>query len=54
MSYEFSETIIIVTKEKIAILTSRRKKVLLEEMEIPAEYKGPSLAVTLRDANAEN
>lgn len=30
MSYEFSETVIILTKEKIAVLTSRRKKDLLE------------------------
>ena len=41
MSYEFSETVIILTKLKIAVLTSRRKKVLLEQMEVPQDYQGP-------------
>ena len=43
MSYEFSETVIVVTKEKIAVLTSRRKKVLLEQMEVPEGYSGPQM-----------
>ena len=53
MAYEFSETIMIVTKSKVAFLTSRRKKTLLEQMEKPADYKGPALEVILREPNAE-
>jgi len=54
LSYEFSETVLVLTKDKIAVLTSKRKKVLLEEMEVPPGYEGPALSVTLRDPNADN
>ena len=53
MAYEFSETIMIVTKTKVSFLTSRRKKTLLEQMEKPADYVGPELEVVLREANAD-
>ena len=43
----------IVTKQKVSFLTSRRKKSLLESMEPPTGYTGPKLEVILRDANAE-
>ena len=36
------------------MLTSRRKKVLLEQMAVPTDYEGPRLSVTLRDPNTEN
>jgi nucleosome binding factor SPN SPT16 subunit len=53
LSYEFSETIIIFVKNKVVVLTSNRKKVLLEEMKAPEEYKGPLVEVILRDPNPD-
>jgi len=33
----------LVTKANIVFLTSKRKKTLLEEMAVPADYNGPKL-----------
>ena len=43
-----------ITRERVAVLTSKRKKVLLENMEVPVDYEGPKLVVTLRDPNQDN
>ena len=51
LAYEFSETIVIVTPEKVVFLTSKRKKILLEEMEKPEGYEGPQVTVVLREAS---
>ncbi len=40
MAYEFSETVIGISKEAFVILTSNRKKLILEKMEIPTDYEG--------------
>jgi hypothetical protein len=40
-------------KNKVVVLTSNRKKVLLEEMKAPEEYKGPKVEVFLRDPNPD-
>ena len=49
LSYEFSETIIGFTTEKVVVLTSKRKKEILDSMVCPKDYKGPPLTVLLRD-----
>ena len=41
LSYEFSETVITFNKSKIVVLTSNRKKILLDEMKAPDGYEGP-------------
>jgi nucleosome binding factor SPN SPT16 subunit len=53
LSYEFSETIITIQKDKICVLTSNRKKTLLDEMKAPESYKGPMVEVVLRDPNVD-
>ena len=53
MAYEFSETIMILTKSKVVFLTSKRKKLLLENMDKPKEYDNFELDVILREANQE-
>lgn len=53
LSYEFSETVITLAKDKIVVLTSNRKKVLLDEMKAPDGYKGVHVEVVLRDPNQD-
>ena len=53
MAYEFSETIMILTKNKVAFLTSKRKKLLLENVEKPKDCESFDLEVILREANQE-
>ena len=53
MAYEFSETIMILTKNKVVFLTSKRKKLLLENMEKPKDCESFDLEVILREANQE-
>ena len=53
MSYQFSETIIVLTKKNIAVFTSQQKKEYLEAMEIPEGYQGPKLLTVLRDPKVD-
>jgi nucleosome binding factor SPN SPT16 subunit len=54
MSYQFSETIIVLTKKTIGVFTSQQKKEFLEAMEIPEGYQGgPKLLTVLRDPKAD-
>jgi len=40
-------------RKKIVVLTSNRKKQLLDEMKAPEGYKGPVVEVILRDPNVD-
>lgn len=53
LAFEFSETIIGVSKESLVVLTSKRKQEILEKMEVPQGYKGPALKIILRDPNSK-
>jgi nucleosome binding factor SPN SPT16 subunit len=53
LSYEFSETVMTFNRKKIVVLTSNRKKQLLDEMKAPEGYKGPIVEVILRDPNVD-
>jgi nucleosome binding factor SPN SPT16 subunit len=54
LAYEFSETIIGFTRNSLVVLTSNRKKQILEKMEAPSYYKGPKLEVILRDPKEQS
>jgi len=41
LNYDFPETILLITKEKIVFAVSPKKKRMLEVMETPMDYKGP-------------
>ena len=43
LAFEFSETIMGFTRERCVILTSNRKKKILEEMKKPENYEGKRL-----------
>lgn len=53
MSYQFSETIIVLTKTKIAVFTSQQKRDYVEAMEVPEGYQGPKLVTVLRDPKVD-
>ena len=53
LAFEFSETIIGISKNKAVFLTSKRKKEILEKMETPANYSGPKVEIILRDTASE-
>lgn len=54
LNYDFPETILLITKEKIVFAVSPKKKQLLEAMEIPMNYKGPQLEILVRDPKQDN
>ena len=54
LAFEFSETIMGFTRERCVILTSNRKKKILEEMKKPENYEGPPLEIILRDPNTKD
>lgn len=53
LAFEFSETVIGITKDKLVILTSTRKQQILQKMETPEGYSGPKLDIILRDPNSK-
>jgi nucleosome binding factor SPN SPT16 subunit len=53
LAFEFSETIIGISRSNFVILTSGRKKQILEKMEVPENYKGPKIQIILRDPNSK-
>jgi len=54
LAFEFSETVIGISREKLVVLTSNRKKQILDKMVVPESYKGPKVEVILRDPNSKD
>lgn len=54
LNWEFSDTIVLITKKKIVFAVSSKKKALLEKMQVPDGYSGPSLEIILRDIKLDN
>ena len=53
LSYEFSETIMVLSEKTCVFLTSKRKKVLLEGMVRPDDFDGPQVKVILREGGKD-
>lgn len=43
LGYEFSDTIVLLTREKAIFAVSSKKKSLLEAMKTPEDYDGPAI-----------
>ena len=54
LNYEFSDTIVLFTPQKVVFAVSAKKKALLDEMKKPLDYAGPVLEIVQKDTKNEN
>jgi nucleosome binding factor SPN SPT16 subunit len=54
LSYEFSDTIVLFTRNKVVFAVSAKKKALLDDMKKPDDYGGPEVEIVQKDSKTEN
>ena len=54
LSYEFSETIVLFTRQKVIFAVSAKKKALLDQMKKPDDYTGPQVEIVQKDSKTDN
>jgi len=45
LSYEFSDTVVLFTRNKVVFAVSAKKKNLLDKMKKPDDYSGPEVEI---------
>lgn len=54
LSYEFSDTIVLFTRNKVVFAVSAKKKALLDQMKKPDDYSGPEVEIVQKDSKTDN
>ena len=54
LSYEFSDTVVLFTRNKVVFAVSAKKKALLDDMKKPDDYSGPEVEIVQKDSKTDN
>lgn len=54
LSYEFSDTVVLFTRNKVVFAVSAKKKALLDQMKKPDDYSGPEVEIVQKDSKTDN